>query len=658
MNEVLARPRRLTLALVGLLFLAACGEDDGSDLPPDDVVEDDVHVSDYTDNNIYLGPIPPCDVVSEPGELLDGEAPAVSETPRPIHLPAARVGAPGTYTADIGSAEAVEVLSGALPPGLTLAAGVVSGEVAPSAAMGDQVALYQFEVMGDGERLRVHLPVYPVEWAAAAELPEYWKRGPYPTWNTEPVEGEASRCPQNPIMPELQGDSDIELFITYPAASEPTVSGRGDVASGRWPVVVYAHANNDWSCDINERYRSLHDHWASWGYVVVAVDMTELNCELGYRENFEQRTERQIKAVETLEALDRDPTSRFHGRLDLSRIVMAGHSRGGFSSVRGLYLFERTQAVITLQGVSIMAWSIGIDGVPAIPVLGITAELDKDLEYPQVDTTEDLLTGPYCWVDITGGIHAYTADTAPIEADDDPAISQQRQHDITELYTTAFLARYVGVGDGSTPHTFAPDPRAEAIVHGLTGAQVVAEQISSLGVQARWSRHRAATWIDDFNSSFQGDPLYVNDRGGENVGTALASWEEALTYAPEGEEGDIFWSRSVSMRLEASPSGEVGRFRMELDPAGAAVEVGAGRALQARVKASDDGAAPRFAIEVEGEGGTARVEGADVIGAGSLSNRFTQIVAPLDGLGVGTAIHAVTFLVEAGSVYVDDVRIE
>ena len=112
------------------------------------------------------------------------------------------------------------------------------------------------------------------------------------------------------------------------------------------------------------------------------------------------------------------------------------------------------------------------------------------------------------------------------------------------------------------------------------------------------------------------------------------------------------------MRLEASPSGEVGRFRMELDPAGAAVEVGAGRALQARVKASDDGAAPRFAIEVEGEGGAARVEGADVIGAGSLSNRFTQIVAPLDGLGVGTAIHAVTFLVEAGSVYVDDVRIE
>ncbi|MEL6177582.1 MAG: hypothetical protein AAFS10_01455, partial [Myxococcota bacterium] len=627
--------------------------------PPDRQGEDDVHVDDYTNNNIYVGPVAPCDVAAEPGMLLDDGATAVAELPRPVYLPAGRVGSSRSYEAAIPDIAGSQVTEGMLPPGLALDNGSVVGDLLPEAASGSEVVLYRFGVMGSSGPLDVRLAVYPEQWTAADELPEYWKRGPYPTWNTEPVEGEASNCPQNPLMPELQGDSDIELFISYPAESEPTVTGSGNVAPGRWPVIVYAHANNDWACDINERYRSLHDHWASWGYVVVAVDMTELNCQLGYPENFEQRTERQIAAVETLEALDNDPNSRFYGRLDLSKLVMAGHSRGGFSSIRSLYSFDKTQAVITLQGVSIMAWGLGVDPVPAVPVLGMTAELDRDLEYPSVETTEDRLTGPYTWVDITGGIHAYTADTAPIEADDEPKISQQRQHDITEWYTTAFLARHIGVGDGQMPSTITPDLRAEAIVHGPQGARQVFESISPLGVQARWSRHRQSTWVDDFNSAFEGDPLFVNDLGGENLGQALASWEEVPTYAPDEPDADIFFLRSVSMRLVAPETGN-GRFRMELSPDGemASVEVGPGQSLQARIKGPDEGPMATFTVEIEGESGTARVSGADGVGASALSNRFTQLEIPLGPLGVGTTLRAVTFEVEGGTLFVDDVRIE
>src|SRR5690606_196731 len=101
---------------------------------------------------------------------------------------------------------------------------------------------------------------------------------------------------------------------------------------------------------------------------------------------------------------------------------------------------RKVRAVIDLQGIDLTAFGFGSAPLlPETPVLGITAGNDVDLDYPHVEPTEDQLAGPYTWIDIVGAIHAHTADTVPIEPDDEPTITRTAQHNVTDFFSTAFL---------------------------------------------------------------------------------------------------------------------------------------------------------------------------------------------------------------------------
>lgn len=489
-----------------------------------------------------------------------------------------------------------------------------------------------------------------LEPARASSAPDYWKPGPYAAWNTSP----GLACPGDPVIERVGEQRDVALYVTYPAASRPTYTGRGDVAPGRWPVIVFAHANNDTQCEIYRRYYSLHDHWASWGFVVASVDGTHTNCEPGSKNNIEDRVAGQLAALDKLAALDAHPDSRFFGRLDLDRVVFAGHSRGGGSSLVAAKQHGRAEAVIDLQGIDLTSFGFGSQTLPDFPVLGMTAGRDVDLDYPLVEPTEDQLGGPYTWVNINGGIHAYSADTVPIEPDDTPRITRSQQHDITEYYSTAFLARWVGVADGRAGGGFEPRPAADAIVHSHGGAETVGAEISERGVYSRWrseaDMEAETVWIDRFDGSTPAQNL----TGGRNTSSGLTRSEEVATYQPDKPNPHPIYRKAISRLLVAE---DTGHFRLELT---GGVELSAGATLQARVKGPDEGEVADFAVVVElADGTTERFDGGEHIGPETLDNRFVQLVVPVGRLAGSSDESMVAVEVELsdGALFVDDLRV-
>lgn len=489
------------------------------------------------------------------------------------------------------------------------------------------------------------------------ENSEFWKPGPHPTWNTNPGQD----CPQNPTIPAVGEEKNVQLYITYPAQSEPTKTGNGDVATGTWPIIVFAHANHDGQCDIFRRYFSLHDHWASWGYVVVAVDGTATNCNRGTRENVELRRDGQLLALDVLQQLNNDPESRFHERLDLDNVVMAGHSRGGGASLLSAQQSQyNVRAVIDLQGIDLTAFGFGSAPIlPDTPVLGITAGKDVDLDYPHVEPTEDQLAGPYTWVDIIGAIHAYTADTVPVEPDDKPEISRAIQHDITEFFTTAFLAAYVGVSTSPDSTHIQLAPAATSIVTSRQGATIVHDNLSKLGAYTRWNT-RQGTLIDDFSRATKPLTSPENALGGLNVCENFARCQDAYTYKPDEESPRPHYQKASSRLLVTLPN-QSGIFTTHLGDAQNPLQRSTSQTqLLARVKGPDTGAPAQFDVILNTDEGTFRVPGNQHIGPIPLSNRFTQLVIPFtafENIPEILKLHSISFELQSGALFVDDLRL-
>jgi hypothetical protein len=103
-------------------------------------------------------------------------------------------------------------------------------------------------------------------------------------------------------------------------------------APGRRPVVLIAHGNHA-AGDFSEGgYAYLGEHLASRGYVVASIDEDYLNgdaffdyagAEIGVRAWL------LLRHIELFADWDRSPGHPLEGRVDLDRVALIGHSRGG-----------------------------------------------------------------------------------------------------------------------------------------------------------------------------------------------------------------------------------------------------------------------------------------------------------------------------------------
>ncbi|MGM0597744.1 MAG: alpha/beta hydrolase family protein [Myxococcota bacterium] len=477
----------------------------------------------------------------------------------------------------------------------------------------------------------------------------YWEYGPFPFWNTSP----AGDCRDNPVTPADSLVPGVELYISFPAKRRPTYSGSAEIADGEFPVVVFTHANNDSVCNIFERYYTLLDHLASWGYIAISVDSTEDNCQSGTRQNIIERSDKQLAAVQALRAYNEDPTSPFYGKIDLSQIVLAGHSRGGGASiVSWLETDELITGIIDFQGVDTTGFGFGTPDI-TIPVLSFSASKDDDLNYPYVEPQEAQLKEAYTWVTIVGGIHAWTADTVPIRPNDSPAIKQHQQHDIQEYFVTAFLLNYIGTITRNS-NTITPISTND-VLFSHKGIATVASNISEKGVWVRWNKWGPLdVLIDDFQkeSSAEPDPA-TNLLGGDNTASGFERAEEVLTYYPDSDTTSAMYKKHKSLLLMPA-EGSVGTYTMDFSNVPIFVEED--MSFQASVKSRDDMPFPsQVTIIFHSDAEEYSFDLSEYVGVIPLENRLGQVVIPFSEItSTSFALNAVTLEFDNNALLIDN----
>ncbi|MEU1973487.1 hypothetical protein ABZ477_17665 [Microbacterium sp. NPDC019599] len=127
------------------------------------------------------------------------------------------------------------------------------------------------------------------------------------------------------------------LRIVYPADAKDTSKVNG---TGRLPLAVLVHGQHEsWQGGVEVRnhdgYSYLQEALAAEGIVSVSVDT---NCANYFGSLLEMRALIILGAIDALKAMDADSSNRLHDRIDLTRVALLGHSRGGDAVVRAAIL--------------------------------------------------------------------------------------------------------------------------------------------------------------------------------------------------------------------------------------------------------------------------------------------------------------------------------
>ncbi|MEX2608476.1 MAG: MFS transporter [Gemmatimonadota bacterium] len=96
---------------------------------------------------------------------------------------------------------------------------------------------------------------------------------------------------------------------------------------GPFPLVLVVHGNHNMRDYSDPGYDYLGELLASRGFILASVDMNFING--GIRGENDARGWLLLKHLEAWRAFNEDEGTPFHGRVDMSRIALMGHSRGG-----------------------------------------------------------------------------------------------------------------------------------------------------------------------------------------------------------------------------------------------------------------------------------------------------------------------------------------
>ncbi len=96
---------------------------------------------------------------------------------------------------------------------------------------------------------------------------------------------------------------------------------------GPFPLALIVHGNHDMKDFSDPGYAYLGRLLASRGFILASVDMNFVNGSI--REENDGRGWLLLKHLEAWRAFNADPANPFQGKVDLDRVAIMGHSRGG-----------------------------------------------------------------------------------------------------------------------------------------------------------------------------------------------------------------------------------------------------------------------------------------------------------------------------------------
>lgn len=130
-----------------------------------------------------------------------------------------------------------------------------------------------------------------------------------------------------------QRTTDIRLYLPTPGAGTPVgampLNGRVRYPSGSgpFPLVILLHGRHDPSSPSHEGYDYLLDHFASHCMIAVSIDENLLNGPSSGE--MDARAILLLRHLQLWREWNQTPGHPFFGKVDMGKIGLAGHSRGG-----------------------------------------------------------------------------------------------------------------------------------------------------------------------------------------------------------------------------------------------------------------------------------------------------------------------------------------
>ena len=253
------------------------------------------------------------------------------------------------------------------------------------------------------------------------------------------------------------------------------------ISLGPFPVLLYAHAFRAVPSPPIDRdftmVEAILRHIASYGFVCVAPDLSHI---IESPNMFEQRGLVLLNCYAALYSLN--PTL-FASQLDLARLALVGHSRGGGGVTHGGRMILEFAAPKLAYG--LIAPEMGGDsGRDLHPLLVIGGGLDID-QGARPDLAYAKGGNPKTLVMIPGANHYGYTDICPPNGcnniglfDENGTITRDAQQKAAAYYLAAFVRHFV-LGDPTTRPYLSGDQIVPGLENYVTGIQV---QSSGFGV--------------------------------------------------------------------------------------------------------------------------------------------------------------------------------
>jgi dienelactone hydrolase len=164
----------------------------------------------------------------------------------------------------------------------------------------------------------------------------------------------------------------LERYVSWRFAGYDELPVNGlvwfPVGRGPFPLVLLVHGNHTMGQASEPGYAYLAEHLASHGLIAVSVDQNQLNGNVlgdAWGEEMPIRAWLLLEHLRWWRRWDADPTTPVGGKVDLDRVAIVGHSRGGEAAVHAAQLNHDPLPPVDRVAMA-GEWGFGIRGVVAL----------------------------------------------------------------------------------------------------------------------------------------------------------------------------------------------------------------------------------------------------------------------------------------------------